>query len=421
VAGYLLSAMSSRVLSAVALLAVTLVAAACGGSSKSGTVTLNFWSYNEPGGTFKDAADYCTKQSNGRYTIKFNPLGNDPNTQRQSLVRRLAAGDSSIDLMSMDVIWTAEFAEAGWIKPFPKAEAAAISQGTLVGPLKTATYKGRLYAAPANSNTQLLWYRKDLVQKPPSTWDALITTASKMKKAGRIEIQGAPYEGTTVWFNSLVASAGGRILSGPSTPALDQTAQQAAQIMHRLATSPAADPSLSSQKEDQNRLAFEQGSAAFQVNYPFIYPSAKAGAPAIFKNLAWAPYPSVKAGGPNKAPIGGFNWGVGGHTKHPQQAFAAAQCLRNERNQRNFALKGGLPPTLSKLYDDKAFVKTYPFADIIRKQLDDAGVRPVSPAYADISLAIYTTLSPASKIKPDQVLSKLKDQVSKGLDSRALL
>jgi multiple sugar transport system substrate-binding protein len=413
--------MPKRVLSVVALVAATAVVAACGGSDSSGTVTLNWWSYNEPGGSFRDAATYCTQHSGGAYKIKFNALGNDANTQRQSLVRRLAAGDSSIDLMSMDVIWTAEFAGAKWIKPFPAAVAAKVKQGTLAGPLRTATYQGQLYAAPANSNTQLLWYRKDLVKDPPSTWDGLIDAAVKLPKAGRIEIQGAPYEGTTVWFNSLVQSAGGEILSGPTQPALDQSAVRAAQIMHRLATSKAADPSLSSQKEDQNRLAFEQGAAAFEINYPFIYPSAKDGAKQIFKNLAWAPYPSVNQGGPNKAPIGGFNWGVGSHTKHPQQAFAAALCLRDERNQRAFALKGGLPPTLSKLYDDPAFKKEYPFGDVIRKQLDDAGVRPVSPAYADISLAIFTTLSPASKIKPDAVLSKLKDQVGKGLDSRALL
>jgi multiple sugar transport system substrate-binding protein len=412
-----------RVIAAAAACIAALGAAACGGSgsSSNGSVTLNFWAYNEPGGTFKAAADTCTKQSGGKYTIKFNALGNDPNTQRQSLVRRLAAGDASIDLMSMDVIWTAEFAEAGWLKPFPDDVASRIRQGTLQGPLRTATYKGRLYGAPANSNTQLLWYRKDLVKSAPATWDELIATASKLPKAGRIEIQGAPYEGTTVWFNSLVNSAGGKILSGPSTPALDQSAVTAAGIMHKLATSKAADPSLSSQKEDQNRLAFEKGQAAFQVNYPFIYPSAKENAPELFKNLGWAAYPSVKAGGPNKAPIGGFNWGVGGYTKHPAQAFAAAACLRSEENQRNFALKGGLPPTLSKLYDDKAFTKQYPFADLIRKQLDDPGVRPVSPAYADISLAVYTTLSPASSIKPEGVLSKLKDSVSKGLDSRALL
>lgn len=412
--------MSSRVISVLALAATTIAVAACGGSSdQNGRVTLNWWAYNEPSGSFKKAADRCSQQSGGRYVIKFNALGNDPDTQRQSLVRRLAAKDSSIDIMSMDVIWTAEFAEAKWIKPWPAQYADKVRQGTLKGPLRTATYQGRLYAAPANSNTQLLWYRKDKVSDPPKTWNDLIDTASRMKT--KVEIQGASYEGLTVWFNSLVDSAGGQIVKGASTPALGPTAEKAAGIIAKLAQSPAADPSLSTQKEDQNRLAFEQGNADFQVNYPFIYPSAKTNNPKLFKQIGWAPYPSVGPGAPSKAPIGGFNWGVSNYTKHPAQAFAAATCLRDEQAQRDFALMGGLPPTLSKLYDDPKFVKDYPFADLIRKQLADPGVRPQTPSYADISLAVYSALSPPEHIKPDTVLDKLKSNVSDALDSKGLL
>lgn len=33
-------------------------------------------------------------------------------------MRRLAAKDPSIDLIGMDVTWTGEFAQAGWIKQF---------------------------------------------------------------------------------------------------------------------------------------------------------------------------------------------------------------------------------------------------------------------------------------------------------------
>jgi len=33
-------------------------------------------------------------------------------------VRRLAARDAGVDIIAMDVIWTAEFAEAGWIRPW---------------------------------------------------------------------------------------------------------------------------------------------------------------------------------------------------------------------------------------------------------------------------------------------------------------
>lgn len=394
------------------------------GSDSGGRVHLNFWAYNEPGGTFKAAADRCTQQSGGRYTIEFHALGNDPDTQRQSLVRRLAAEDSSIDIMSMDVIWTAEFAQAGWIKPWPQEWAGKVSEGTLQGPLETATYEDRLYAAPANSNTQLLWYRKDLVQgEPPSTWDELIDTASEMKQGGRIEIQGAQYEGTTVWFNSLVQSAGGEILDGPDKVALPTgPTEEALGVMAKLANSPAADPSLSSQKEDQNRLAFETGQAAFQVNYPFIYPSAQENNPKLFEQIGWAPYPSVKPGDEGKkAPIGGFNWGVGGYTKHPQEAFDAATCMRNAENQRDFALKGGLPPTLESLYDDREFAKQYPFGDMIRQQLEDAAVRPQTPFYADVSLAIYKTVSPQSSIDPKRTAATLRTRVQDALESKGLL
>ncbi|UGS36266.1 ABC transporter substrate-binding protein [Capillimicrobium parvum] len=412
------------VLMGLAVLAMALLAG-CGGSSGGQGAHLNFWAYNEPGGTFAGAAKRCTQQSGGRYTIEFHALGNDPDTQRQQLVRRLAAKDSSIDIMSMDVIWTAEFAEAGWIKPWPQAAADKVKQGTLKGPLDTATYQGKLYAAPANSNTQLLWYRKDLVKgEAPKTWDDLIATAEKMPKAGRIEIQGAQYEGITVWFNSLIQSAGGQILDGPDKVSLaPQPTEAALGVMAKLANSKAADPSLSSQKEDQNRLAFETGQAAFQVNYPFIYPSAKENAPDLFKNLGWAPYPAVKnpADAGRKAPIGGFNWGVGGYTKHPQEAFDAATCMRDEENQKEFALKGGLPPTLAALYDNKEFVKAYPFAPLIRKELQDAAVRPQTPLYSDVSLAIYKTISPPASIDPKSTAAKLRDRVKNALESKGLL
>jgi multiple sugar transport system substrate-binding protein len=410
--------MRAALLAAAACL-IALALASCGGGSKAGRATLNLWVFNEPSGSFTDAAKRCSDASGGRYRIVFNALSNDADQQRQSLVRRLAAKDSSIDIAGMDVVWTAEFAEAGWIKPWPAGEAAKIKQGTLSGPLKTATYKGQLWAAPANTNTQLLWYRKDLVSDPANTWDRLIDQASKLPKANYIEIQGAQYEGVTVWFNSLVQSAGGTIVSGDKVT-LGQPGLKAAQIMKRLATSKAGDPSISAQKEDQNRIAFESGSAAFEVNYPFIYPSAKEGAPQIFKNIAWKPYPAVDDQHPAKAPIGGINWGVGAYTKHPAEAFQAAACLRNEENQREAAIKGGLPPTLNSLYDDPSFKKAYPFSDLIRQQVASGAIRPQTPAYADVSLAIAKTVSPPSNINLNGFVDDLRGKLGDALDSKGL-
>jgi len=391
--------------------------AACGGSS-GGRANINVWVFNEPSGSFKNAAKRCTQQSDGKYKISLNALSNQADQQRQSLVRRLAAKDSSIDIAGMDVVWTAEFAAAGWIKEWPTDIANQVKQGTLPGPLTTATYNGKLYAAPANSNTQLLWYRKDKVDKPADTWSGLIDQAKQLKT--HIEIQGAQYEGVVVWFNSLVQSAGGTIVKGDQVT-LGSGGQKAADIISELAHSSAADPSLASQHEDETRLAFEAGTAFFQINYPFIYPSAKDSAPKIFKQIAWAPYPGINAGEPAKAPIGGINWGVGAYTKHPQEAFEAAACMRNSENEKEAAIKGGLPPTLESLYSDPELKKAYPFADLIKKQLANAAVRPVTPAYADVSLAIAKAVSPPSSIKTDGFVNALRGTLKDALDSQALL
>jgi multiple sugar transport system substrate-binding protein len=415
--------MSRRVTSVLAVAFAAAFLAACGGSDNSGTVTLNWWAGNQPGGSFQKAAAYCSQHSNGEYKVKVNLLGTDADTQRQSLVRRLAAGDSSIDLMAMDVVWTAEFAEAKWILPFPTAKVAELKQDRLAGPLKTATYQNRLYAAPGNSNTQLLWYRKSQVKGDvPTTWQGLIDKAEQLHTT--IAYTNAQYEGTTVWFNSVVQSAGGSILDPTGTKAsLGEPALKAIQIMHDFGAGP-GNSTLPAAKEDQARQAFEVPTGtAFELNYPFVYASAQSNTTVkgLAKDIAWAPYPSVTQGGQPKAPIGGFNWGVGSHTKHAKQAFDAATCLASEPAERLYAQLDSLPPTLSKVYDDPKFKKSYPFADLVRKQIDSAGVRPVSPLYADVSLAVYTTLSPAAKVSPKAALKTLNERINDALNSKGLL
>lgn len=405
-------------LAAVLVVLAAAVVVGCGSSKSGGTAKLQFWSYNEPSGAFDDAVKYCNKQSRGEYEIKYQKLGANADLQRQQLVRRLAAKDSSIDMMAMDVVWTSEFAEANWIKAFPDRTRQEVSKDTLKGSLDTATYQGKLYGAPANSNTQLLWYRKDKVKTAPKTWMELIKAGEKLKT--KVEVQAAAYEGYTVWINSLIQSAGGTILSSPTKASLEPgPLKKALTIISTLARSSVADPSISNSKEDSGRLAFEQGTADFQINYPFIYPSA-AAIKGFQKKIGWAPYPQVDAGTPAKAPIGGFNFGVGNYTKHPKQAFDAVACLRNEHNQRIAAVKGGLPPTLNSLYDNKDFQKDYPFAQLIRKSINDGAVRPRTPLYADLSLAIANALSPPDSFDPATAVKDLKQTAQDALDGKGL-
>ena len=399
--------------------------AACGSSGGGSGVTINFYSFDDPSGAVATAVTNCTKASGGKYTITYNKLPKAADDQRLQLARRLAAADASMDILGLDVTWEAEFAEAGWILPWTGTFKQQAENGTLKAPLETATWKGKLYAVPYNSNTQLLWYRSDLVKTPPTTWDQMISDAEQLAKQGKphlIEIQGAQYEGSTVWFNTMVTSAGGSILTPDGTKAsLGAPAVKALEIMKRLATSSAADPSLPVQMEDQNRLAMESGAAAFQLNYPFVYPSMKADKPDLFKHFKWALYPRVNANEPSRVTIGGIDMAISKYSPHPQQAFEAALCLRNKQNQLNAAIKGGLPPTLESLYHDPAMFPNYPFHADILTALQNASVRPKTPAYQNISIVISHLVSPPAGIQPASTEQTMKGQINEALLSEGLI
>jgi multiple sugar transport system substrate-binding protein len=400
--------------------------AACGTSNATtGPVALTLYLYPDKSGATQQAISNCDKQSGGKYTISYQQLPTGADGQRQQLVRRLAAHDSSIDILGLDVTWEAEFAQAGWAAPWTGANKAQAENGTLKPALQTAIWKGKLYAVPDNTNTQLLWYDSALVPNPPKTWAEMIADAEKLAKQGKphlIEIQGAQYEGATVWFNTMVASAGGTVLNpDASKVTLGAPAVKALSIMKQLAASPAADPSLDVQMEGENQLAMEAGKAAFELNYPFVYPAMKTDNPKLFKTFKWALYPEVTPGVPAKVTIGGIDLAVSAFSQHKALAFKAALCLRDRQNQLIGANVGGVPPTITSLYSDPALFKNYPFHADILQALEHASVRPKTPVYQVVSIDISHLVSPPTAINPAATEQSMISQLNNALLSKGLV
>jgi multiple sugar transport system substrate-binding protein len=417
--GRLTAGLASAVLAGSAL-------AACGTSSAgTGPVTLNYYLYPDSSGATQMAINNCQNQSGGKYKISYQQLPQAADGQRQQLARRMAAHDETIDILGLDVTWEAEFAQAGWIVPWTGSYLAQAENGTLAPALQTAMWKGQLVAVPDNTNTQLLWYRSDLVPTPPTTWAQMIADAEQLARQGKphyIEIQGAQYEGGTVWFNTMVSSAGGTVLNPDATKVtLGAPAVKALSIMKQLASSDAADPSLSVQMENQNRLAMEAGNAAFELNYPFVYPAMKADNPKLFKSFKWALYPEVTPGVPAKVTIGGIDLAVSAYSQHKALAFQAALCLRDAQNQLIGANVGGVPPTIASLYSDPALFANYPFHADILQALENASVRPKSPVYQVVSIDISHLISPPSGISPTGTVSSMVSQINNALQSKGLV
>ncbi|MEV4465911.1 ABC transporter substrate-binding protein [Micromonospora echinofusca] len=411
------------VAAAAALTLVAPMAAACGSGGDGGTPTINL--YYPPEQNLQKVVDDCNAQAQGRYKIVYRVLPRQADDQRVQMVRRLAAQDSGMDVLGLDVTWTQEFASADWIREWTGQDRAEVEQGTLAGPLETARYEDKLYGAPKNTNVQLLWYRKDLVPQPPKTWDQMISTAQELKQQGKpyqVLTMGAQYEGLVVLYNTLAESAGGRILSEDGKQAvMDEGTVRALEQLQRFATSGVTSPSFSNATEDPVRLEFQSGDGAFQVNWPFVYPAMQEANPELAKQVGWARVPGVDENTPSKVTIGGINMAVSAYSKHPEESFEAARCIRNEKNQKFSAVNDGVPPTIEKVYDDPEMAEAYPMKDTILEELKEPAVRPLTPAYQSISTVMSAILSPPSAIRPQQTADELRDAIADALESKGVL
>ncbi|MDR7277871.1 ABC transporter substrate-binding protein [Catenuloplanes atrovinosus] len=402
---------------------MTVPLAACGGQGDDGPPTINF--YNPPIENMQHVIDECNAAAGGRYEIVYRVLPRGADDQRVQLVRRLAAEDDSMDVLGLDVTWTQEFAGANWIREWTGADAAEVRDGTLPGPLESATYEDKLYAAPNNTNVQLLWYRTDLVPNPPATWDEMIAQAQQLKSQRRpyqVITMGAQYEGLVVFYNTLVASAGGNILSEDGrTAVLDDGAVRALDLLRRFATAGVTSPSFTNALEDPARLEFQGGNAAFQLNWPYVYPAMQEAAPDLARNVRWARYPAVDANTPSRVTIGGTNLAVSAYSRYPAESFEAARCIRNAEHQKYAAINDGVPPTIESVYDAPEMAEAYPMKDVILEELRDASVRPLSPAYQNISTVMSATLSPPGDIDPQRTAEQLREEIQDALESKGVL
>jgi multiple sugar transport system substrate-binding protein len=400
----------------IALLTLTAaVASGCGSQGAARTPVVN-WYINPDNGGQDELAHRCTEQAHGRYRVKTSLLPRSASDQREQLLRRLAAKDSSIDLMSLDVVLVPEFAGAGFLAPIPRASAPALTTGDVKPLVRTATWDGRLAAVPMWANTQLLWYRKSVAHEAgldpanaPVTWAQMVRAARASKTT--IAVQARLYEGYTVLINALIESAGGHIIENPGANADDirlgidsRAGQETAKVIGQLASHGVGGPSLSTSDEEAARELFQGSTGGFMVNWPYVWSAAEAAVQdgelsrATLADIGWARYPRVDAGRVSRPPLGGIDLGIGASSHHPQFALAAARCITSTPNQTYYFLHDGNPAARGSVYSDPRIVKAFPMAALLRESLESAAPRPRSDVYGDLSAALQRSFHPPASV-----------------------
>jgi multiple sugar transport system substrate-binding protein len=397
---------SRRAAGSVAALALaSSLLAACGGDGGKPELV---WYINPDSGGQDAVAEKCSTDD---YTISTQVLPQDAGQQRIQLARRLAAKDPSIDLMSIDPPYTAEFADAGFLAEVPQdARAKLEEQGTFAGAMDAATWKDKLVVFPFWSNTQVLWYRKSFVEKAgidmsqPVTWDQIIDAASE--NDAKVAVQANKYEGYVVWINALVEGAGGTILENPEEGVDaeitlgDEAGERAAGIIEKLATSEAAPADLSVSNEGTAGSTFGSDQGSFLVNWTYIFKNYDETAPDVAKDIGYTRYPQTVEGEESRPPYGGIGIGVSAYSDEKDFALEAAQCLVSPESQGiNADLTGNMPAS-TQGYDYPKLKEQYPadLLELFQTSVDAAAPRTVTPYWSDVSGSIQNIWHPPRSV-----------------------
>jgi multiple sugar transport system substrate-binding protein len=322
----------------------------------------------------------------------------DAADQRHQLyVQWLNARSPVPDVLQLDVIWTAEFAGAGWILPL---DVFAPDLDDFVPAALTASrWRGTLYAVPWFIDLGLLYWRTDLLPAAPQSLSELREAAQRLQDSGAVRFglvwPGARYEGLVTVFLEHLSGFGGGILDAGGRVVVDEPAAvRALTFMCDAVRRDGFVPSsVLTWQEEQVRFAFQNGDAAFMRNWPYARALLRDGTQSqVADRFGVAPFPTEDVARPTAA-LGGAQLAVNARSAHPALAWALVRFLTAPDQMLERARLVGQLPARRSLYASGAPAEVLPVPVApVRRILDAAVPRPVTPVYNELSEILQVRL-----------------------------
>jgi multiple sugar transport system substrate-binding protein len=340
--------------------------------------------------------------------VRFHRVSDDATQRHQLFVQWLNAHAGDPDVLELDVIWTSEFAAAGWLLPI---DAAVVDTGAFFpGTMEACRWGKRLFAIPWYADVGLLYRRTDLVPREPRSLEELARFAQRGTQSVPfgLAFMGARYEGLITVFVEILGAHGGEIMDDSMRVRVDSPeGVRALEYLRGLIGQRVSPRDVLTWHEEETRFAFQNGRSVFMRNWPYAYAAmADSSQSRVAGRYAVSPMPAAPGGRPTAA-LGGAQLGINRWTEHPEAALALVQFITAPEQQLERAVAIGEFPTRRAVYDEPSLRAALAIpADDARRAVESATPRPVTPLYTQLSeiLQIQLHRALAGQIDSPQAL-----------------
>jgi multiple sugar transport system substrate-binding protein len=187
----------------------------------------------------------------------------------QRIEEEFSSGTATYDLISTHTKYAPS--QKQWLTPLDHDLDESELENFTPRTLELARIDGLLYGVPRNLDVKLLYYRTDLMNEPPSSWEELRDEAARLKSD---DLYGFVFPGKESGlfghFFELHAMAGGRMFEdeGPPTPRLNDEAGHWALILLKDLYERAAPQETPDWHYDEVAACFRRGKAAMSTDWP---------------------------------------------------------------------------------------------------------------------------------------------------------
>jgi multiple sugar transport system substrate-binding protein len=320
--------------------------------------------------------------------VEIRSVPDAADQQHQLYVQWLNAYAPEPDVLQLDVIATPEFAAAGWILPLDRFHPA--TNEFFPATIAANRWNGSLYALPWFVDVAMLYWRTDLLDAAPSTFEEFSTVVARAQRQHNLPFgfvwSGARYEGLVTVFLEYLHGFGGQFVDAAGRVAVDSEAGVRAltelrDSIYRDRTSP---PDVLAWQEEETRFAFQSGRAVAMRNWPYAYPLLADPASRVAGRFAVGLMPHAAAGR-SVATLGGQQLAINARTRHPEAAYELVEHLTSPEQTLERARIAGEYPPRPALYDGNALAALGAPPDQTRRIIEHAVPRPITPVYAELS------------------------------------